>query len=877
MEPVRKTGGRMQAIWKAMRRLDAWVWGLLALLLGLALTAKVAHLEWSSEWRESNRVRQASADSVGQALLSQLRACEMLVRSMQSLFLASDAVSDREFATAFDNLHVREHLPSLQGLSFAERVEVDGGTHYVVRLVQPNVPSNDYLKGFDIGTQKESLDAANQSRDRDTVIMSAPLRLRQAPRGSGNTSGVVLRLPVFTPGGVPATQAQRRQRMRGSLGASFMTGALVEDALASTGVDKHRVVVSDVTDGSVLPLYGRADRLAASAQTRTSRNIPFAGRTWRVDLMDAGTATGTPFWQRTVLFGGLSSLLFGGLVWSVIGARRRALDLADAVGGRYRASEERFRSLNELLPTLVMLYDQQTGAISDANKVARDRLGIGTTLTQLSKVAPPQLLDLMANEDGSGTFTCETELTPVLGDVFWASVIASSIDMEGRPQWLMVATDTTEQRLLNERLSYQASHDALTHLPNRQAFEGHMKQLLASGNNKCQGLLFIDLDQFKLINDTSGHIAGDQLLVQLAIKMRQQLRDQDMLVRLGGDEFGVLLSDITSADQAVAAAERLRSAIESHVFIWDRKSYTISASIGGTVFRLGMTTLKELLAQVDTACYTAKDAGRNRVHLYADNDAASQTRRGEMEWVNRIRWALEEDRLLLAYQEIHSAGQSGHAPRLELLLRMRDEDGRLVLPGAFLPAAERYGLMPRLDRWVIDTAFANFDRLHPQGAALAMCSINLSAASLDEDGFPGYLLEMLRVHGVQPQRVMFEITETAAVRDLGRVAALIDRLHATGCRIALDDFGAGMSSFGYLKNLGIDTIKIDGAFVTDIERDAVSHSIVRAITDIGHQHGLDVVAEWVANDGQLQVLRELGVDYVQGFCLHQPELALFQQ
>ena len=208
---------------------------------------------------------------------------------------------------------------------------------------------------------------------------------------------------------------------------------------------------------------------------------------------------------------------------------------------------------------------------------------------------------------------------------------------------------------------------------------------------------------------------------------------------------------------------------------------------------------------------------------------------------------------------------------------MRMPDGSLISPVHFIPAAERYGLMPRLDRWVIDTAFANFDRLHPQGAALAMCSINLSAASLDEDGFPGYLLEMLRVHGVQPQRVMFEITETAAVRDLGRVAALIDRLHATGCRIALDDFGAGMSSFGYLKNLGIDTIKIDGAFVTDIERDAVSHSIVRAITDIGHQHGLDVVAEWVANDGQLQVLRELGVDYVQGFCLHQPELALFQQ
>ena len=361
--------------------------------------------------------------------------------------------------------------------------------------------------------------------------------------------------------------------------------------------------------------------------------------------------------------------------------------------------------------------------------------------------------------------------------------------------------------------------------------------------------------------------------------MREQLREGDVLARLGGDEFGVLLADVADREAAIHVAERLRLAIDGYAFTWDRRNYISSASIGGTMIETPGESLKELLAQVDTACYAAKDAGRNRVHFYSDDDAATLRRRGEMDWVNRIRLALEESRLVLAYQTFMplSAQASSTGPHVELLLRLLDEEGRLVLPGAFLPAAERYGLMPQIDRWVIETALGNFDQLHPAGHALAICSINLSAATLDEEDFIDYVLGAFDRHGVDPSRVMFEITETVAVRNFIASRALIARLRALGCRVALDDFGAGMSSFGYLKNLELDMLKIDGSFVQNLASDRMSQSIVKAVTEIGHQQGLTVVAEWVSSRELLDILAPMNVDYAQGFAMHKPERALFQR
>jgi EAL domain-containing protein (putative c-di-GMP-specific phosphodiesterase class I) len=272
----------------------------------------------------------------------------------------------------------------------------------------------------------------------------------------------------------------------------------------------------------------------------------------------------------------------------------------------------------------------------------------------------------------------------------------------------------------------------------------------------------------------------------------------------------------------------------------------------------------------------AKERGRNRVHLYSEKDAETLQRRSEMEWASRLRQALIDERFILYYQELSELQPGAHADgvHMELLIRLRDEDGRMVPPGAFIPAAERFGLMLQLDRWVVDTALANFSRLHPSGQPVYLCAINLSALTVEDDSFAQFVLERLERYQVAPERVCFEITETAAVASMVRVIELMTTLRQAGCKFSLDDFGAGMASFGYLKNLPVDYVKIDGSFIRNIETDPTSYSIVRAVTEIGHQLGLKVVAEWVGDERALAILREVRVDYGQGFFLHQPEPAL---
>jgi diguanylate cyclase (GGDEF)-like protein len=453
--------------------------------------------------------------------------------------------------------------------------------------------------------------------------------------------------------------------------------------------------------------------------------------------------------------------------------------------------------------------------------------------------------------------------------------------VSGKRKLLLVASDISEQRQLTELLTYQASHDALTELYNRREFERRVERAIArvAAGGPPFALLYIDLDQFKLINDTSGHIAGDQLLTQLAANLREQLRAGDVLARLGGDEFGVLAADVRDIDGARLVAERMREQIDGYVFVWEQRTYTISASFGGVLIDDPDIHLKELFARADTACYMAKESGRNRVHFYSEQDDETAQRRSEMEWVNRLRWALEEDRLLLDYQELRplkpTAGRG--APHIELLLRLRDEHGRVVMPGAFLPAAERFGLMPSIDRWVVETALSNFDRLHSAGADLGLCTINLSGASIEDESLVDLVCNLLERHGIDGSRVCFEMTETVAVRNLTQAAHFVERLRQAGCQVALDDFGAGMSSFGYLKNLPVDMIKIDGSFIRDLVNDPMSQAIVRAVTDIGHKRGLAVIAEWVSSEALIETLVEIGVDYAQGFALHRPEPVLFQR
>ncbi len=441
--------------------------------------------------------------------------------------------------------------------------------------------------------------------------------------------------------------------------------------------------------------------------------------------------------------------------------------------------------------------------------------------------------------------------------------------------------DVTRQREMAEQVSWQASHDALTGLINRREFERRVEQALA-GVRKHGGqhaLLFLDLDQFKVVNDTCGHAAGDELLRQLTHALSGRIRQSDTLARLGGDEFGVLL-ERCPIEQAHRVAEALRMVVEDFQFVWQDKIFKVGVSIGGVPIADPAKTLASLMSAADSACYFAKDSGRNRVHLATGEDGELAERHGQMEWVSRIHKALNEERFRLWFQEIRPVGgRDACGDHYELLMRMVDEEGRPVPPMAFIPAAERYDLMPAIDRWVVRTAFAFIERAHAPGArSLGCASINLSGASIGDPNFLAFVQSELAARRLDPRAICFEITETAAIANLTRAAHFIAELKAKGFRFSLDDFGSGMSSFAYLKNLPVDFLKIDGSFVKDMHRDPIDRAMVEAIHRVGHVMGLATIAEFVESDEILACLREIGVDYAQGYGVARPrpleELAL---
>ncbi len=424
------------------------------------------------------------------------------------------------------------------------------------------------------------------------------------------------------------------------------------------------------------------------------------------------------------------------------------------------------------------------------------------------------------------------------------------------------------------RLIYQASHDALTGLINRREFEQRLERTLLSAlqQDREHALCYMDLDQFKVINDSCGHAAGDELLRQLALLLKGNLRERDTLARLGGDEFALLLENCGIQD-ALEVADTFRAEVQRFRFKWGDRIFSVGMSVGMVAINPGSGTAASLMSAADAACYVAKDRGRNQIHLYESRDSDLVRHRGEMQWVTRVQRALEEDRLRLSWQEIRRTDAAVEPVRhVELLLRMIDEDGREILPMAFIPAAERYSIMPAIDSWVIEETLRLCQRyLASARERNCLFAVNLSGASLKDPAFRRMLLASLDENPAFGPHLCFEITETAAIGNLTIVNEFIEAMRAFGCSFALDDFGSGLSSFTYLKNLKVDYLKIDGAFVRDIASNAIDRSMVEAIHRIGHQMGLKTVAEYVESDQILALLRQMGVDYAQGSGIHQPE------
>lgn len=418
-----------------------------------------------------------------------------------------------------------------------------------------------------------------------------------------------------------------------------------------------------------------------------------------------------------------------------------------------------------------------------------------------------------------------------------------------------------------EQLAY---HDSLTGLANRTSFDQRLNTAVESAHseNREHALLYIDLDQFKIVNDTCGHDAGDQLLVELAQALAKRLRSYDDIARLGGDEFGVLLEDC-DIDEAYTVAEKIRTTAADFRFTWNDQSFRIGVSIGLVPITINSGTSKQVLSHADIACYTAKDMGRNAIRIARDSDEDIQLRAKEMQWVSRIQQAIEKRQFIVHQQPIANTRDTSKRPFREYLLRLRDNGERLVYPGSFLPAAERFGLMPALDRYTVDLVMQHLEDL-PFEQRPEVAFINLSGASLGDPGLYDHISDALRRHRLKPSSVCFEITETAAVNNFGSASEFVKQLRALGCRFALDDFGSGMCSFTYLKLLPADFVKIDGSFIRNIRSEAVDRSIVTAINEIAHAAHFETIAEFVEDEATLRQLEALDVDYVQGYGIERP-------
>lgn len=447
--------------------------------------------------------------------------------------------------------------------------------------------------------------------------------------------------------------------------------------------------------------------------------------------------------------------------------------------------------------------------------------------------------------------------------------------------WVVVFHDMSQIEEMAQQLTWQASHDSLTGLVNRREFERRLEELLATARSdkKQHALMFMDLDNFKSVNDTCGHAAGDELLRQLTTVMQVRMRGSDTLARLGGDEFGILL-EACPLDQAVRIANGMREAIRDFRFIWQERTFGVGVSIGLVAIDHIAVSASRLLAAADASCYEAKSRGRDRVQVYNPQDAEAGAESGELHLVAQISHAFEHGDFRLYRQKIVPLPvQESGAPHYEILLRMIDRGGKLMQPGAFMPTAERYNLLSSIERWVIGSLVEYLHQQLVSGAlprdkavlSGAVYAVNLSGASINDNSFTDFLRQLLTRFNLPRGLLCFEVTETVAISNLTKAAKLMHDVKAMGCCFALDDFGIGMSSFAYLKYLPVDYIKIDGMFVRDIASDQMDYAIVEAINRIAHVLGLKTVAEYVESEAIRDRLRAIGVDYAQGYYIAKPE------
>jgi len=556
-----------------------------------------------------------------------------------------------------------------------------------------------------------------------------------------------------------------------------------------------------------------------------------------------------------------------------------------------KLAEEKERAqvtLNSIIDAVITTDEQ--GYILSMNPVAELLIGVTEEDAQQKKVA--QIFKLIKEETkepiSCPVVTCLQSRNTIanekehilLGRAGRYSIndsVSPIIDDDGMMLGtVLVFRDVTRARALSAELNWQALHDPLTGLANRRQFELDMNTLLSKAKSDSfqHHLLYLDLDQFKVVNDTCGHDAGDELLQQVTQTLERKLRKSDVLSRLGGDEFGVLLESC-DAQNALAVANNLREAVDTFRFGWQTHSFKIGVSIGVAEITGEEAKATEILSAADAACYVAKQSGRNRVCFHETSPSASLTHQQEMKWVSRLQAALDNDCFELFLQRIQSVRcQEIESNHYEVLIRMIGENGDIIPPGAFLPAAERFNLIGSLDTWVVENVFKKLEqlRINKQQPNNLTLSINLSGTSMSNIDLLNRINELIDISDTPAETFCFEVTETAAIANLKQANEFLSSLRSRGCKIALDDFGSGLSSFAYLKELPIDYLKIDGLFVKDIAIDNIDRAFVESINQIGQVMGLETIAEFVENTDIMKILTDIGVDYAQGYGIHKPRI-----
>ena len=741
---------------------------------------------------------------------------------------------------------------------------------------------NETAIGLDIYANPARHQALDQARDTGQAVATRAITLVQE---TGEQQGVLVAVPHYSGVDAPSSMEQRRAQLLGFIVGVFRMDDVFSAALSGLGIRNidarlyDETLVDDVTllASHVFDEAGVGTRAAPGQDQSPSQGLSWsreylmAARQWRaiVAPTPAYFSGRRPWYSWVVLAGGLSLTGMLGLFLIALTGRqlqttRQASELAsfnealqNEVTKRKQMQRALYQEKERIEVTLHSIGDavittdakgmiefinpaaEELTEWSNAEAVGRPVTSVFTIFNEATGDTPKDPVARCLEEGKIMGLANHTVLVSRSGREFAIQDSAAPI-LDRNNQMIgvvLVFNDVSETRRMAREAEHYASHDALTGLVNRREFDRRLEQSLASSKQygAMHALCYLDLDQFKIVNDTAGHGAGDELLKKLASLLAGQMRDRDTVARLGGDEFGVLLNNCP-LEEALEIAESVVAAIRNFKFVWAERSFELGVSVGVVRIGGGTQTAEELLSQADVACYAAKDGGRNRVHLYASEEIdGADPRHREIIRAADIKGAVAGDRLMLHGQPIFALGgcKIERPWGYELLVRMHDDDGHISNPAAFIPAAERYGLMYAIDRWVIETALRDLDSLFPRDPDALIC-INLSGSSLNEEGSLAFVRDRIDRYGISPERICFEITETAAIRNLSAARGFIGDVQALGGRFALDDFGSGLSSFAYLKGLGVDFLKLDGSFVRDVARDPNDRSMVEAISSVAH-------------------------------------------